>query len=364
MQELLQSTNRTLRTFRYGEIVEGTVISAGRKEVFVDLGSKSEGIIGGREIEEETDSISELKVGDKVLAAVIQTENDQGYTILSLKKAQNERAWREVEEALREGTPLEVKVFDFNKGGLVVELAIGLRGFVPFSHLGSNYLGGNAQNSVKDLLGRTLKVRVIELNREINRLVFSEKLATLFANPQVKAFLETLKPDKKFKGRVTATSPFGVFVELFPGVEGLVHISEISWERVGYPEEVLKVGDKVEVAVLSIDYERGQLALSMRALQKNPWQKVAQKYKVGDEVSGTVTKIAPFGAFLKLPKGVEGLIHVSETTGPLAEGEEVRAVIINLEPEKQKLGLSVKKLKAENRKRKTDLEDRRQKAER
>ena len=345
MAELLSSTNRTLHTFRYGEVVEGVIISVGRREVFVDLGSKSEGIVGSREIEEEPDSISGLKVGDRVLATVIQTENDQGYTILSLKKAQNERAWREVEEAFKNATPLKVKVVDFNKGGLVVECALAnLRGFVPFSHL-SNPLPNSLESSLSALIGRTLTVRVIELDRTINRLVFSEKLATIFADPKVRGFFENLKPGEKLQGKVTAISPFGVFVEPFPGVEGLVHISEISWERIGHPEEVLKVGDKVEVAVLSVDGERGQLALSLKALQENPWQKVPRKYKVGDTVSGTVTKIAPFGAFLKLPEGVEGLIHVSETTGPLTEGEEIKAVIINLEPERQKLGLSVNKLK-------------------
>jgi len=195
MEELLLSTNRTLRTFRYGEVVEGAVISVGRKEVFVDLGSKSEGIIGSREIEEEPNSISGLKVGDKVLATVIQTENDQGYTILSLKKAQGERAWRNIEEAFRNRAPLEVKVVDFNKGGLVVEcLPAGPRGFVPFSHLNTP-LPNHTESALPSLVGKTLTVRVIELDRTINRLVFSEKLATIFADPKVKVFFEKVLPD-------------------------------------------------------------------------------------------------------------------------------------------------------------------------
>lgn len=335
-------TNRTLKTFRYGEVVEGTVISVGRKEVFVDLGSKSEGIIGGREFEDEPDSITGLKVGDTVVASVIQTENDQGYIILSLKRAQNERSWREVEEAFKNETVSEVKVVDSNKGGLVAELPSGLRGFVPFSQLNKSY---SSDTTHENLLGQTIKVRVIELNRAINRLVFSEKAATLLSDPEVKKFFENLKPDKKLKGTVTSIFPFGAFVQLRPGVEGLVHISEISWRRIDHPSEVVKTGDEVEVVVLSINREQGKLALSMRALKESPWAEVAEKYKVGETVSGIVTKIVPFGAFLKLMEGVEGLIHVSETTGPLAEGEEVKAVIINLEPEKQKLGLSIKKLK-------------------
>lgn len=350
MQELLTNTNRTLRTFRYGEVVEGMVISVGRKEVFVDLGSKSEGIIGSREIEDDPDSISGLNVGDKVIATVVQTENDQGYTILSLRRAQSERVWREIEEALKNETVLEVKVVDSNKGGLVVELSGGLRGFVPFSHLNTSY---SSDTTYEALLGQTLKVRVIELNRAINRLVLSEKLATLFSDPKVKKFFANLKPEKRMKGTVTSIFPFGIFVELTPGVEGLAHISEISWQRIDHPSEVVKIGDEVEVTVLSINREQGKLALSMRSLHKNPWEAVAAKYKVGDTITGIVTKKAPFGAFVKLPEGVEGLIHVSETTGPLAEGEEIQAVIINLEPEKRKLGLSIKKLQVSSSNAKT-----------
>ncbi len=343
MEELLSNTNRTLKTFRYGEVVEGTVISVGRKEVFVDLGSKSEGIISERDFEDETDSIAGLDVGDTVVASVTQTENDQGYIILSLKRAQSERSWREVEEAFKNESVLEAKVVDSNKGGLVVELASGLRGFVPFSHLNS----GSSDTSGSPPLGQTLSVRVIELNRPINRLVFSEKLATLLSDPEIKEFFAGLKPDKKLKGTVTSIFPFGVFVQLKPGVEGLVHISEMSWQRIGHPSEIVKVGDEIEVVVLSVDQEQGKLALSMRPLRKNPWEEVAEKYKVGETIVGKITKTAPFGAFVKLPEGVEGLIHVSETAGPLVEGEEVKAVIINLEPEKRKLGLSIKQLKKE-----------------
>jgi len=345
MEELLSSKERTLKTFRRGEIVEGHVISVGRGEVFVDLGSKSEGIISGREFEDEIDPIAGLKVGDTVVASVAQAENDQGYTILSLKKAQGERSWREVEEAFKNETTLEAKVVDSNKGGLVVELQSGLRGFVPFSHLNAVPSPASHLSTPTSMLGQTLKVRIIELNRPLNRLVFSEKLAALLSDPKVKKFFKDLKPHEELKGTVTAIFPFGIFVTMPLGVEGLVHISEILWRRVGHPREVVKIGDEVEVTVLSINKEQGKLALSMRSLQGNPWQEVARKRKVGETVTGIVTKTVSFGAFVKLPEGVEGLIHVSETVGPLAEGEEVEATIINLEPEKQKLGLSLKQLR-------------------
>ena len=344
MDELLMATNRTLRTFRYGEVVEGTVISIGRKELFVDLGSKSEGIISGKEFEDGIDSISGLKVGDPIVASVTQTENDQGYIILSLKKARGEQSWRRVEEHFKNSTPFTVKVIDSNKGGLVAEFAGGLRGFVPFSHLNNP----PKSEEVMDLLGQTLQVRIIELNRALNRLVFSEKLATLLSDPKIKKFFLGLKPEKKLKGTITSIFPFGVFVKLPPGVEGLVHISEISWQRIDHPSDVVKIGEEVEVVVLSINREQGKLALSMKPLRKNPWEELAKKYKVGKTVVGVVTKTVPFGAFVKLSEGVEGLIHVSETTGPLTEGEEVKAVVINLEPEKRKLGLSVKQLKKDN----------------
>jgi len=345
MEQLLSNTNRTLKTFRYGEVVEGTVISVGRKEVFVDLGSKSEGIISEREFEDETDSIAGLEVGDTVVASVTQTENDQGYIILSLKKAQSERSWREIEGAFKNETVLEAKVVDSNKGGLVVEISGGLRGFVPFSHLNKPPSPDSSSHPpMADPASENLKVRVIELNRPINRLVFSEKLATLLSDPEVKKFFRNLKPNEKLKGVVTSIFPFGVFVQLRSGVEGLVHISEMSWRRIDHPSDIVKAGDEVEVVVLSINREQGKLALSMKPLRKNPWEEVAEKYKVGETVVGTVTKTVPFGAFVKLPEGIEGLIHVSETVGPLAEGEEVKVVIINLEPEKQKLGLSIKQL--------------------
>jgi small subunit ribosomal protein S1 len=340
MEELLSKKNRGLKTFRRGEVVEGTVISKNRREVFVDLGAKSEGIISSREIEDDSDSISDLQIGDRVIAFVAQAENDQGYTILSLKRAESERSWRRLEEAFANKEVLTVKVVDSNKGGLVVEVLGGTRGFVPFSHL----MKSPSDEPPSSVIGQEMKVVVIEIDRANNRLVFSEKTAAFLSNPQIKNFYKNLKPGKKMKGAVSSISSFGVFVELAPGIEGLVHISEVSWERIGHPNEVVKEGDRVEVELLSVDEENGQLALSMKTLQKNPWEEIAKKYRIGQTVNGVVTKTAPFGAFVRLPEGVEGLIHVSETTGPLYENDEVKAVVINLEPKKQKLGLSVKRL--------------------
>lgn len=349
MGELLSSTKSTLKTFRYGDLVEGRVISMSRSQAFVDLGAKSEGIIGGRKgvREREYEDVSTLTVGDRVLAKVLQSENDQGYIVLSLKKAATESAWRQVLLAEESGGVLPVTVTDSNRGGLVVEYE-GLSGFIPFSHLQDLTSSPSETSLPSSLLRQTLKVKVIETDRASNRIVFSQKLAAFSADSELKNFLKRIARQKKVKGKVVSLLPFGAMVKIADRVEGLLHVSELSWARVDHPEEVLKVGDNVEVAVLGFDESQGRLSLSMKALSNNPWDGIAKQYQVGQKLRGTITKVVPFGAFLKLAEGVEGLIHVSETIGPLEVGEKVEAVIINLEPKKRRLGLSVKKLKVKN----------------
>lgn len=342
----MTQTGFSLNPLKPGQLVEGRVVSVARNEVFVDLAAKSEGIISGRTSEEDLELAKTLRVGDKILATVIQSENDQGYIVLSLKRAAPEMAWRRASEALESGETLEARVVDFNKGGLVVEWET-LRGFVPFSHLATKHQEFANLERAGELLEKTLAVKVIEMDRALSRLVLSEKRAAV-DEEKLKGFFQKIKDRPSVRGKITAIFPFGVVVELAKGVEGLLHIGEMDWVRVEDPSEVFKVGDEVEVTVLGFDEQEGKLRLSQKALKENPWQKIAEKYKVGSKVKGTVSKIVPYGAFVRLPEGIEGLIHVSETTGPLVEGEEVEAAVINLEPEKQKLGLSVKKLEVEN----------------
>lgn len=345
MAELLLSTKGPLKTFSYGEVVEGVVTSTGRNQVFVDLRAKSEGIISNRQNSKrqnskrqnyrEPENISHLKVGETVVAKVVQSENDQGYIVLSLNSASAERSWRRVMAAEENGEVLEVLVTDDNKGGLVVDYQ-SLSGFIPFSHL---------LTPASPRLGQTITVKVIETDRALNRIVFSEKLAAFSTDADLKNLLKEVAGQKEITGEVLQLLPFGAVMKVADRLEGFLHVSEMSWQRVGSPEEVLSVGDRVPVSVLGFDEAQGRLSLSRKRLGKNPWETVEKKYQRHQKVTGTITKIVPFGAFLKLPEGVEGLIHVSETTGPLKVGETVEAVIINFEPERQKLGLSIKRLK-------------------
>lgn len=348
MAELLAQTQTVIKGFSRGDVVEGKIVSIKRNEILVDVGAKSEGIIDTLEVDENPALFRSLKVGDKIVAAVVYPENDQGYLVLSLGRATSESLWRKFSEALQSGQIFDVKVTEFNKGGLLVDC--GLVGFVPLSHLDRTHFEKGER--AEDLIGRTLKVKVIEINRSANRLVFSEKAAVSALTPALREeILSHLKEGDVKEGMVAAVLPFGLFVEIKDkperpeGVEGLLHISEISWEKVENPADHFRPGDRVTVKVLEVDPAINKLALSLKALKENPWQKVMGKYKEGDRVRGRVTKIVPFGAFVSLEPGLEGLIHVSETTGPLQVGEEVEAEVISVEPEKQKLGLSVRKLK-------------------
>ena len=268
--------------------------------------------------------------------------------VLSLTRAAQESKWRQFDEALDSGRIFDVEVIEFNKGGLLVDA--GILGFVPISHLDRSHF--EKGEKAEDLIGERLKVRVIEINKSANRLVFSEKEALSSITPAVRLeILGNIKAGTILEGVVSAILPFGLFVEVKDRedragvVEGLVHISEISWEKVESPSTYYHIGDKVTVKVLDVDPNSNKLSLSLKALMRNPWDKVAEKYKVGDRLKGKVSKIVTFGAFVTLEPGLEGLLHVSETVGPLKVGEEVEAEVITVEPEKQKLGLSVRKLK-------------------
>jgi ribosomal protein S1 len=341
MDELLAKTGKALKVLKYGDVVEGRVVSIARNQVLVDLKAKSEGLVSSRELTENPALYKNLKVGDTVLASVLQPENDRGYVVLSLKKAASEYRWRELSEIFEQGGTLAVRVTEFNKGGFLVDA--GIPGFIPLTHLDKARVNDSA--GPEKLIGQTIDVKIIEMDRALNRLVFSEKEAksNMTSKKRVE-ILSSFKPGDHLEGEVSAILPFGIFVEL-SGVEGLCHISEISWEKVDDPSLLYKVGQKVKVKVLEVDPAQNKLALSIKALLSNPWQEVAKKYKVGERITGTVSKVVPFGAFVLLEPGLEGLIHVSETIGPLKVGEKVEAEIITVEPDKQKLGLSVRKLK-------------------
>ncbi|HXK52737.1 S1 RNA-binding domain-containing protein [Candidatus Nomurabacteria bacterium] len=352
MDSLLGKAGANLKQYAYGELVEGVVVSVTHSEVLLDLGAKSEGIITGEELQDSDRSYKSLKVGDTVLAMVVQAENDQGYIVLSLKRAEKDKKWKTIEDAFDTESVLEVQVLEYTKGGLLVD-CLGLRGFVPLSHLDRVHFandlaktaGGSEtelKESLKVLAGKTLKAKVIEQDRLKNRLVLSEKDATAaYSDEAKKERLDNIKEGDELDGIVTGVMPFGLFVDL-EGVEGLVHISEIAWEKVSSPAMYYKVGSPIHVKVLGIDEESQKLALSVKRLIKNPWDGVEDRYPIGSRITGVVSKIVPFGAFVTLEKGLDGLIHVSEAAGPLNVGDEVEAVITNVDGEKQKLALSTR----------------------
>jgi small subunit ribosomal protein S1 len=350
MSKLLEGKSIKLKEFRPGDLVEGVIVAVGDTEILVDVGAKSEAILSLSELAGE--SKKEPKVGEVIMAKVAHVESDQGYLVLSVKKAEKERKWHEAEEAYETGGTLDATIIEYNKGGLLCECA-GLRGFIPLSHLDrvhftndvSKFASGSEaelKEALKVLAGKTLRVKVIELDEEKNRFVLSEKEALdTYSQVAREEKLSDITIGDTMEGVVTGIMPFGVFIDL-GGVEGLVHISEIAWEKVNHPSDYFTVGQTVQVQVLGVDDVSKKLALSVKRLTPNPWETVESKYKVGNSVKGTVNKIVPFGAFVTLEKGLDGLIHISEADGPLAEGQEVEAVITQVDGANQKLALSVK----------------------
>lgn len=367
MADLLAKKPATPRRFSYGELVEGTVVSKDRNELLLDVNGKSEGIIYGKGIPDDIGTFSKSKVGSKVLAMVTQTENDQGYLVLSLSRAVPSRRWREMAELFDSKETLEVKVLDYHKGGLLVDAIpytdeFYLRGFIPLSHLdpakvptkvtnlarGGNF---NLKDQLSPLMGQILTVKVIEIDKARNRLVFSEKEAIDDSFKEIREkTLANMSDTDSFNAVITGVMPFGYFARLndeagnYLGLDGLVHVSEITWEKKDNPLQAYQVGDNIQVVIIEKGASGNKLALSIKRASGDPWIDIDQKYPVGMTVSGKVTKIVDFGAFVSLSNGVDGLVHVSETTGPLEVGQEISAMVISLDSTNHRLGLSVKAL--------------------
>lgn len=337
MEELLAKTGYRLSGLRRGEFIEGRVTEIKRKMVLIDIGAKTEGMVVGKDHEEVEDYIKELKVGDIVLCYVKQPENEHGQIILSLRKAANDWKWGHFAEKLANNETIAVKAFEVNKGGMIAE-SCGLQGFVPASQFAQKY-----QSHLEELVNKILKVKVIEIDRSNNRLIFSEKAvseAKLIAKK--KKILEKIKIGDVFSGEVSGLTPFGIFVEA-NGLEGLVHISEISWEKVEDPGNYFKVGDKVKVKVIGIDKEMGRLNLSVKQTTPDPWEKAEEKYKVGTKLKGKVANLAPFGAFVNFEPGVDGLLHISKipVDFDIDVGEKVEVEVEDVDPENRRMSLSL-----------------------
>lgn len=353
MDELLAQTGYQLRGLKRGNPVEGIITEKTKKAIYIDIGGKTEGMVIDREMKAAKDYIEGLKIGDKVTAIVTQLENEKGQTLLSLKRAAANAIWSELEEKLKAGETLKVRGVEVNRGGLIVDVK-GAQGFIPASQFGSQLA-----SEINQLINRQVEVKLIEVDREKNRIIFSEKEvseAELLA-AQEKA-LKKIKPNDVFEGKVVGVMPFGLFVkvataktrkevekrkkeELF--LEGLVHISEISWEKVEDPSKFYKEGDKIKVKVLAIDKKSGRLNLSIKQLQPDPWEKIEKKYPVEAKVKGEVTRLAPFGAFVQLEPGIEGLIHISKVPAgqSIKPGGKVDCYIESVDKEGRRLSLGL-----------------------
>lgn len=334
MEELLASSSFKPKAIKRGSVVEGTIVSITPVEVLVDIGGKSEGIIAGRELGDGADN---LKPGDKILAYVMQSEDESGQTILSLKRAGGEKRWRELELEFAAGTPVSVRGLETNRGGLVTDVG-GVRGFIPSSQLDST-------NSGTSGIGKTFTAKIIEFDRRGNRLILSQKVMAAESNR--KKFEEAagkFTAGETYSGKVSGIMPYGLFVSLEEGIEGLVHISEVSWDRVATLSDQFKIGELVKVKVLSVDPSAGRINLSIRALTPDPWQDRLSKLKAGDKIRGTVTKVNQFGVFVELEKGVDGLIRsakIPEYMVDIKSGQPIDVVIDEVHPEARRISLLV-----------------------
>lgn len=343
------------KTLRRGEIIDGKIMRKDASGLLVNTGHKSEGLVPAREMRSlDENYVSGLKVGDEIIAYVINPEGEEGAAILSIDRARGEQGWRILEKAMEANETVRGKIVGSNRGGAVVE-AEGVQGFVPLSQLVGParelYVPGGEEPK-EGFIGMPIEFKVIELNRLRNRAIFSERAALqAWKAAQKLRLVQELQEGSTVKGRVTGISSFGAFVDL-GGADGLIHISELSWEPVKSPEEVVKVGQEVQVYVLKVDRESLKIALSLRRLQPEPWDTVTQKYQVGQVVSGSITKLANFGAFARIDGGIEGLIHISELSDEpvrhprdlVKEGDEVKLRILRIEPERRRLGLSLKQV--------------------
>ena len=344
-EDFLAAVDATIKYFNDGDIVEGTVVKVDHDEVLLDIGYKTEGVIPSRElsIKHDVDPDEVVEVGDQIYALVLTKEDKEGRLILSKKRAQYERAWGAIEELQAKEEPVTGTVIEVVKGGLIID--IGLRGFLPASLV--------EMRRVRDLepyIGQELEAKIIELDKQRNNVVLSRRAFLEQTQSEVRSeFLHQLQKGQVRKGVVSSIVNFGAFVDL-GGVDGLVHVSELSWKHIDHPSEVVTVGDEVTVEVLDVDLDRERVSLSLKATQEDPWRVFARTHAVGQIVPGKVTKLVPFGAFVRVEEGIEGLVHISELAQRHVEvpdqvvnvGEDVMVKVIDIDLERRRISLSVK----------------------
>jgi len=345
-EEALKDESNLPRNVKRGQIIEGKIIKKTPTEVWINLGARSEGVILGKEVKEEKDFLINFSEGDEILVCVVQVENEHGQVVLSLKRAGMERRWKTLEEKNDTNETVKVRVSEFNRGGLIVDYS-GIKGFLPISQISAERLGSNGESvdirrSLEGLLRKELVVKVIELDRRENKLIFSEKAALgESAYPFDESILEKISKGDKVKGKVSRIVPFGVLVDL-GGMEGLVHISEVSWDRLKKPTDVVDVGQEVQVLVIDKDEANRRIHLSIKRLAEDPWEKVSNKYQIGQEVDGYVTRIAPFGAFVRLEEGIDGLVYntqLVESGREFHPGDSGKFKILSLDVPSKRMNL-------------------------
>jgi small subunit ribosomal protein S1 len=348
--ELIPDYESTFPTINEGEVVHGTVVRVDKDEVLVDIGYKSEGVIPVSElsIRRSVNPEDEVGIGEEIDALVLTKEDAEGRLILSKKRARFELAWKTIEQKAETGEPIDGRVIEVVKGGLILDL--GVRGFLPASLVDIRRV-----QDLDEFLGQTLRCKVIELNRSRNNVVLSRRAVLEDERKEMRqAILDRLQPGDVVEGQISNIVDFGAFVDL-DGMDGLIHISEISWSHVNHPSEVLEIGQTVKVRVLDIDRERQRISLGLKQTQSDPWQQVLDQYSEGDVVEGKVTKVVTFGAFVEIMPGVEGLVHISELAqhhveNPrevVAQGDQVQAKIIEVDPDRRRLSLSLKRVEGE-----------------
>ena len=356
MEQLLSQGDLDLGMPKPGEVVTGIVASISDEEIMVSIGAKSEGSIPAREVEQLVpEERAKLKIGQEIQVYVVSPEGSRGTMQLSYTRSMEDDDWVQAEDLLKSKESYEGEITGFNKGGLIVQVGR-LRGFVPASQVSQTrrmrYQGDTPEARWSEMSGEKLVGRVIEVDRERRRLILSERAAAQESREALKERLLTeIKIGETRKGRVTSLADFGAFVNI-NGADGLVHLSELSWERVDHPNKMLSVGDEVEVKVISIDNERKRIGLSMRQLQKDPWEDNVEDYHVGQLVEGTITRLVKFGAFARIDDHVEGLIHISELSDEriehpkevVKEGDKLALRVIKIEPDRRRIGLSLRKV--------------------
>ncbi len=344
-EDFLAAVDETIKYFNDGDIVEGTIVKVDRDEVLLDIGYKTEGVIPSRElsIKHDVDPADVVKVGEHVEALVLQKEDKEGRLILSKKRAQYERAWGTIEQLKENDQPVKGTVIEVVKGGLILD--IGLRGFLPASLV--------EMRRVRDLqpyVGREIEAKIIELDKNRNNVVLSRRAWLEQTQSAVRSeFLNQLAKGQVRKGVVSSIVNFGAFVDL-GGVDGLVHVSELSWKHIDHPGEVVEVGQEVTVEVLDVDLDRERVSLSLKATQEDPWRQFARTHAIGQIVPGKVTKLVPFGAFVRVDEGIEGLVHISELAERHVEipeqvvqvGDDVMVKVIDIDLDRRRISLSLK----------------------